>query len=133
VTAVRGSSGLLAAIVAGLLAAGCAGSASPPASAGPALEIVAEGIAFSPAALRLPAATAIHVVLHNRDEGVPHGVLVTTRTSGVEPTRLGESGIVTGPAEFEFSITPLPAGPYLFSCPVHPDMQIEVDVGTSGV
>lgn len=118
---------ILALALAALVAA-CGGSPSTTGTTQPRIEIVAEGVAFSPARLELPANTTLTFVVVNRDAGVPHGVLVATRTSGVEPKQLGESEVVTGPAEFEFSITPLPAGPYLFSCPVHPNMQIEVDV-----
>jgi plastocyanin len=120
--------GPIPALALAALVAACGGSPSATGTTPPRIEIVAEGIAFSPARLDLPANTPLTFVLVNRDAGVPHGVLVATRTSGVEPTHLGESEIVTGPAEFEFSIMPLPAGPYLFSCPVHPNMQIEVDV-----
>jgi hypothetical protein len=93
----------------------------------PAIVITAEGLQFRPARLEVPANTALNIILRNRDEGVPHGILVATRTSGVEPTQIGQSEIVTGPADLEFSIPPLAAFPYLFSCPVHPTMQVEVD------
>jgi plastocyanin len=118
----------LAAVLA-VLAAACGGQVPEAPTGSPAgAEIDAEGIAFSPATLVMPAGTPIHIVFRNRDEGVPHGLVIATRTSGVVPRELGRLEISTGPDEREFDLAPLPAGPYLFSCPVHPSMQIEVDV-----
>jgi hypothetical protein len=111
----------------GALVAACGGSPESTAPSQPAIVITAEQLQFSPARLEVPANTALTILLRNRDEGVPHGILVATRTSGVEPTQIGQSEIVTGPTDLEFSIPPLAPFPYLFSCPVHPVMQVEVD------
>ncbi len=111
-----------------LALAGC-GAAVAPGASPVGLVIVAENLAFDPAALKLPARTPIHVTFENRDAEVPHGIVVALRTSGVEPPELGRTEILTGIAETEFDLLPLEPGPYLFSCPIHPNMQVEVDVG----
>ncbi len=112
---------------AGLVACG-GGGTLPASSAAQAVEIVAENVEFRPARLELPAETPVRVVLRNRDDGVPHGLTVSVRTSGVPPRDLGELPVATGPVDREFQLAPLSVGPYLFSCPVHPHMQVEVDV-----
>ena len=47
---------------------------------------------------------------------------------GVAPTDLWTSEIQTGPSRAEYDIPGLAAGPYLLMCPVHPNMQVQVDV-----
>jgi plastocyanin len=111
-----------AAVALVLVLAGCA--ALP---AGP-VRVVAEGMAFTPARIQLPAGQGFHLTFENRDNGVPHGLSLQTRTSGVPPTDLWTSEIEVGPNFREFDLPPLAAGPYLLMCPVHPNMQVEVDV-----
>jgi plastocyanin len=103
--------------------AGCA--LAPPAH----VTVVAQDIAFTPASMTLPAGTGFHLTFENRDDGVPHGLSLQTRTSGVPPTELWSSEIETGPSRSDFDVPSLPAGPYLLICPVHPNMQVEIDVG----
>ena len=66
-----------AAVVLVLAVAGCA--ALPPAP----VTVVAENIAFTPARIQLPAGQGFHITFENRDNGVPHGLSLQTRTSGV--------------------------------------------------
>ena len=108
--------------------AGC-GAQTIPAASPTSIGIVAMNVAFEPTSLALPAGTPIHVTFANRDVGVLHGIAVMLRTSGVEPPELGRSDIIVGVAQVAFDLVPLAPGPYLFSCPVHPNMQIEVEVG----
>jgi plastocyanin len=117
-------------LVAGLALAltGCGADAIPAASP-TNIDIVAVNVAFEPTTLVLPAQTPIHVTFENRDVGVPHGIAIALRTSGVESPELGRSEIIVGEAQDGFDILPLAPGPYLFTCPVHPNMQIEVEVG----
>jgi hypothetical protein len=125
----RKRSVLVPALVAVL--AGCgptAPSVDVPAVLPTEIVIVAEAIEFDPPRLELPANVPLRIVLDNRDEGVPHALAAAVRTSGVPPTSLGESEIVIGPARLSLDLSPLSPGPYLFTCPVHPLMQIEVDV-----
>ena len=105
-----------------LTLAGCAVLPAEPAT------VVAEGIAFAPARLQLPAGQGIHLTFDNRDNGVPHGLSLQTRTSGVPPSDVWTSEIEAGPSVREFDLPPLAARPYLLICPVHPNMQVEVDV-----
>ena len=111
------------AVVVLLLAlAGCAAMPADP------VTVVAEGIALEPERIQLPAGQGVHLTFENRDSGVPHGLSLQTRTSGVPPTDLWTSEIEVGPSVREFDLAPLAAGPYLLICPVHPNMQVEVDV-----
>ena len=113
----------VSALVVFLLAlAGCAAMPADP------VTVVAEGIAFTPAHIQLPAGQGFHLTFENRDSGIPHGLSLQTRTSGVPPTDLWTSEIEVGPNVREFDLPPLGAGPYLLICPVHPNMLIEVDV-----
>jgi hypothetical protein len=59
---------------------------------------------------------------------VPHGLSLQTRTSGVPPKDLWTSEIQAGPSVTEYDIPALAAGPYLLMCPVHSNMQVEIDV-----
>jgi plastocyanin len=111
-----------------LMLAGCGADAIPAASP-TNIDIVAVNVAFEPTTLVLPAQTPVHVTFENRDFGVPHGIAVALRTSGVESPELGRSETIVGVARAGFDIVPLAPGAYLFSCPVHPNMQIEVEVG----
>ena len=91
--------------------------------------IVAQNIEFAPKVIQLPAGQGFHLTLDNRDDGVPHGLSLQTRTSGVEPDELWASQIQIGPTKAEYDIPALAAGPYLLICPVHPNRQVEVNVG----
>ncbi len=113
---------LLAAVV---LAAGC--EAVAPVVEAPTLVIEAQDIAFSPERVEIPAGVVLRVVFRNLDEGIPHAVRVEPMRSGVVAPVLFETSIVNGVVEQEFDLEPLQPGPYLFSCPVHPNMQIEAE------
>ena len=112
----------LSALALALVVAGCA--ALPPEP----VTVVAENIAFTPTTITLPAGQGFHLTFDNRDGGVPHGLSLQTRTSGVEPTDLWTSEIQTGPSVAEYDIPALATGPYLLLCPVHPNMQVQIDV-----
>jgi plastocyanin len=92
------------------------------------LIVTAENLEFTPERVELTAGQVVQVVFRNRDAGVPHGLVVATRTSGIPPREIASLEVLTGPAERTFELPALAAGPYLFSCPVHPTMQVEVDV-----
>ncbi len=91
------------------------------------LAIVAQDIAFTPQRVALPAGVPLQVTFRNGDVGVPHGLRLEPMRSGVQAPVLLETEIVNGPAEQAFSLPALEPGPYLFSCPVHPNMQIEAE------
>src|SRR5262245_802122 len=90
--------------------------------------VVAENIAFTPTSIQLPAGQGFHLTFENRDDGVPHGLSLQTRTSGVPPKDIWTSDIQHGPRVTEFDVPALAAGPYLLICPVHPNMRVEIDV-----
>jgi plastocyanin len=113
----------LSALVLALVVAGCA--ALPPEP----VTVVAENIAFTPTTIQLSAGQTFPLTFENRDDGVPHGLSLQTRTSGVQPTDLWTWEIQTGPSRSEYDIPALAAGPYLLMCPVHPNMQVLIDVG----
>jgi plastocyanin len=108
------------------LAAALAACALAPAEP---VTVVAENIDFTPKVIQLPPGQGIHLTFENRDDGAPHGLSLQTRTSGVEPDELWTSAIQAGPSRTEYDVPALSIGPYLLICPVHPNMQVEVNVG----
>ena len=110
-------------LVVALAVAGCAVVPPPP------VTVVAENIAFTSERFRVAAGQPFHLTFENRDQGVPHGLSLRTRTSGVEPTELWTAEIQVGPVRAEYDLPSLAPGPYLLVCPVHPNMQVEVDAG----
>ena len=108
------------------LAAGVAACALVPAEP---VTVVAEDIEFTPKVIQLHAGQGFHLTLENRDAEIPHGLSLLTRTSGVEPDELWISQIQVGPTKAEYDLPALAAGPYLLICPVHPNMQVEVNIG----
>ncbi len=122
------------ALVALLGVAGCApgvdSNAGPSAGGapdGPVLAVVAENVEFSPKRVQLPAGVAIHVTFRNLDSGIPHNVTLQPLRSGVVAPVLHESEVIVGPMVDAWDLEPLAPGPYLFSCSVHPNMQIEAE------
>jgi hypothetical protein len=111
-----------AVLVLALALAGCAVLPPEP------VTLVAQDVAFTPTRIQLPAGQGFHLTFENRDDGIPHGLSLQTRTSGVPPAELWASEIEAGPNVREYDLPPLAAGPYLLMCPVHPNMQVEVDV-----
>lgn len=105
-----------------LAVAGCAVLPAEP------VTVVARNVEFTPARIQLPAGQGFHLTFDNRDDGIPHGLSLQTRTSGLPPTDLWTSEIDIGPNVREFDLPALTAGPYLLLCPVHPNMQVEIDV-----
>jgi hypothetical protein len=91
--------------------------------------VVARNIDFTPKVVQVPAGLGFNLTLENRDDGIPHGLNLQTRTSGVEPDDLWTSQIQIGPTRTEYDLPALAAGPYLLICPVHPNMQVELDAG----
>jgi Cupredoxin-like domain len=91
--------------------------------------VVAENVDFAPKVIQVPAGQGFHLTLENRDDEIPHGLSLQTRTSGVEPDELWTSQIQIGPTRAEYDLPGLAAGPYLLICPVHPNMQVELNAG----
>ena len=113
----------LAIVIAALLVWAC-GGALP----GEPITVIAEGVAFEPTRMTLAPGQARPLVFENRDAGVPHSLQLSTRTSGVRPRVLWSMPVFAGPGRQEAEFPALGPGPYLLSCEVHPNMQIELDV-----
>ena len=107
------------------VAAGC--EAVAPIVEPASLTVIAENVEFTPKRVELPAGVPLRVTLRNADAAVPHGLRLQPMRSGVEAPVLLETEILTGPAERTFELPALEAGPYLFTCPIHPHMQIEAE------
>jgi plastocyanin len=107
-----------------VVAAACSSSAgaNPTASAGPvdpnAPVVVAQGNAFSPATVNVPAGTAFSLTLDNKD-GAPHNVAIYKDSSAAEKISIGE--IVTSTSVTQ-QVPALEKGQYFFRCDVHHEM-----------
>jgi plastocyanin len=122
-------------LLASLLMAACGTSAVPtipPATPGPSAAdptpvggsqapgglIVALNIQFEPVELVVPAGEPLTITFDNRDQGIPHDVVIRD-ASGNE---IAKTEIITGPAQAQLGLGPLGPGVYPFVCTVHPIM-----------
>jgi len=125
-----GASGLSVGLVVALIVAACGQAPSPsPAPAiapGVRIDLIAEGIAFQPGAVAIPAGTDFVVHLDNRDAGVPHNVALLADANF--STTLTKGEIVTGPAVVDLAIAGLIPGRYRLMCEVHPNMLVDLTV-----
>jgi len=104
-------------------------TASPSPSAGSAaVEIKAAGFAFTPASITVAVGVPLTVDLRNEDAGVRHGFTVGTSTSS---TPLFSATIISGVSRETFTVPALPAGTYVFYCPVHTSMTGTFTVGAA--
>jgi plastocyanin len=93
-------------------------SAAPSAGADADVVVVAQGIQWVETALTVPAGAAFTLALDNRDNGIPHDVVIKD-AGGTEVFR---TELVTGPAVVVYDVPAIPAGQYAFVCTVHPNM-----------
>jgi plastocyanin len=84
------------------------------------LDIVAEGIAWTPTCLVAPAGEPFTITMDNRDAGTQHNVAIAADSDFADFLFTGS--LETGPAVVEYEVDPLDAGPYPFRCDVHPTM-----------
>jgi plastocyanin len=94
---------------------GGGGSSAPPSLPTGDVTLSAENLAFSTAALTIPAGKPFTLVFDNRDTA-PHDVVIKDG-SGTEVFR-GE--VVTGPKVVVYEVPAIPAGQYNFLCSIHP-------------
>ena len=87
--------------------------------------LVAEGIAFRPPDMTVPAGVPFTVGLENRDDGVPHA-LELVQGHGVGRPPLARIDPIVGRATARLDVPPLAPGPYVFACSVHPNMIVAV-------
>jgi plastocyanin len=99
---------------------GTAGGGATPAPSLPAADVTvtAENIAFTETTLTIPAGKPFTLAFDNRDNGIPHDVVIKD-ASGAE---LFKGDIVTGPKVVVYNVPAIPAGTYTFVCSVHPNM-----------
>lgn len=90
---------------------------------GPAVQIVADNLAFDRATLVVTAGQPFTLVLDNRD-GAPHNVAIYRDATASD--RLFGGDIFNGPASRQYPVPALPAGTWYFRCDVHPAMHGEV-------
>jgi plastocyanin len=94
-----------------------------------ATEVRATGFAFSPASLTVSADVPLAVEFRNDDAGVPHGFSVG---ASAVSTPLFTAPTITGVARETFTIPGLPAGTYVFYCPIHKSMTGVLTVSAVG-
>jgi plastocyanin len=87
-------------------------------SQAPGALIVALDIQFDPVELAVPAGELLTITLDNRDQGVPHDIVVRDANG----SDIAASAIITGPAQVQLAVGPLEPGSYPFVCTVHPNM-----------
>jgi plastocyanin len=110
--------------------------AVPPATPSPSptgdtatTEVRAAGFAFTPASLTASAGVPLAVEFRNDDAGVRHGFSVgATATSAP----LFAAPTIAGVARETFTIPGLPAGTYVFYCPIHKSMTGVLTVTAAG-
>jgi cytochrome c oxidase subunit II len=83
---------------------------------GEVLELVADNIAYDKLELSAAADTPLTLRFDNRDDGVPHDVVIQD-SNGQEKFRTDP---LTGPDSGEFQVPALPAGEYTYFCSFHP-------------
>jgi plastocyanin len=106
-----------------VIAVACSGAAAqPPASAGPvdpnAPVVVAQGNAFSPAAVTVEAEDAFSLTLDNKDSA-PHNVAIFKDASAAEAVSIGE---IVSSSKATQQVPALAKGEYFFRCDVHKEM-----------
>lgn len=124
-------------LLAPVLLAACGGSAVPTIPPGasqpadptpvggsgpPGARITAFNLAFDPATLTVPAGEPFTIVFDNRDQGIPHDIVIKDPAGN----ELVKSAIITGPAREELGIGALEPGTYPFVCTIHPNMVGEI-------
>jgi plastocyanin len=108
---------------------GASPTAPPGGGGGPTTSaVVAEGITFDTAEIRLPADQAVTLTFQNNDAGIQHNIAIFPSESDLQdPLFRGE--IITGPDSIDYQIPALQPGTYYFHCDIHPNMNGTVIVG----
>jgi plastocyanin len=102
---------------------GSVSAAPPPGGA----TVTAQGLAFTPTEISLPAGKASTITFDNQDSGVPHNIDIYT--DDTYTTSLWKGDLVTGVATQEYKVPALDPGTYAFRCDVHTTMTGTVTVG----
>jgi plastocyanin len=99
-------------------------SAAPPAGG---VTVTAQGLAFSPTEISLPAGEASTITFDNQDGGVPHNIDIFS--DDTYTTSLWKGELITGVATQDYEVPALDPGTYPFRCDVHTTMTGTVTVG----
>ena len=83
--------------------------------------LTAQGLAFQPTTLSVPAGAPFTIAFDNRDAGAQHNVDIFA-AADFSGTPLFEGELITGAATANYEVSPLEAGTYAFRCVVHPQM-----------
>ncbi len=118
--------GIAIAVVAGEEEGGGAGPGP-----GAVVHLAAANIAFEPTTLTATADEPFVIAFDNRDAGVQHNVQIFDNPD-YSGTPLFDGDLVTGPAQAEYEVAPLPQGIYPFRCVVHPNMTGELEIRPGG-
>jgi plastocyanin len=83
------------------------------------VEVTAQGTAFNPTTVSLPAHGELTIHFVNQDADIPHNISIF---EGEDATgeRIFEGPLITGPEETDYRFQAPPAGSYFFQCDVHP-------------
>lgn len=76
---------------------------------------------FDQRGIVVPANTDFVITFENKQDGVPHNILIWSNQSTQDQYFVGE--LITGPATIEYQVPGLAQGQYPFICEVHPNMQ----------
>jgi heme/copper-type cytochrome/quinol oxidase subunit 2 len=87
-------------------------------AAGEVVQLSALNVQWEHSELTAPADTPFTIHFNNKDQGVPHDVVIKD-SSGAEKFR---GDLVTGPKEVDYQVPALAAGSYPFVCSVHANM-----------
>jgi cytochrome c oxidase subunit 2 len=94
------------------------GAAPSGAAAGPAIDLVAQNVAFDKADLSAPASAPFTIHFDNRDPGVSHDVDILDGSG----KKVFDGKEFPGPAAQDYAVGQLPAGSYKFECSIHPTL-----------
>jgi cytochrome c oxidase subunit II len=86
--------------------------------AGEVIQLSALNVQWEQRDLSAPADTPFTIHFNNKDQSVPHDVVIKDG-AGAEKFR---GDLVTGPREVDYQVPALAAGSYPFACSVHPNM-----------
>jgi plastocyanin len=77
---------------------------------------------FDQKALTAPADVGFTIAFNNQDPGVQHNIVIATGDPVKDPSaqQLFVGDLTTGPIQFDYEVSPIQAGKYVFYCEVHP-------------
>ncbi len=88
--------------------------------------LVAQDIALTPEAVRVPTGLPIRITFDNHDAGVPHGLALYA--DAAHTIELAQAAIIVGLDQAILEIPSLVPGRYHFSCVIHPNMDATLTV-----